>query len=199
MSFNITKGSDLLTRKQYENLDPKELKDYNNSAAKFAVDFNTAFPEGKVVKVKIEQVRCTDNGIVIAVAAHPDLSTRSIRLPYEIGDILGENCGVKSAEGLASLVLSSLTPIFLTQTVKAVTTADTYVKGGTPTNYTAPTMTKVEGTYEAVELSNDAKALVAELHLDGLRSIISGGTNRRPNVQAAVVRRATAEVEDAEV
>ena len=198
MNLEVSKASDLLPKTQYEALTPTEMKAYNASATKFINEFNKQYPDGKHVKVAIKQIRTSDRGLAIIVAPHNDLSTTTINLPWSIGDILADNAGVNKAEALPLLVRSSLTPIFLTQTVRAVNVSDTYNKNGVEVNFASPTMTKVTGTYEGLELSNDAAAIVSEFSREGLKNIIMGTDNKRPGVATAAVRPAVVE-EDATV
>jgi hypothetical protein len=199
MNLTVNKGSDLLTKKAYGELSPAEAKTYSKSATEFVKTFNTSNPDGKEVKVRIKQIRFTDNGIAIALHPHNDLSTTTVNLPEEIGNIIAENCGVNNVDGLALLVRSSLSPIFLVQTVKAVDVTDTYMSQGIEKSYACPTMTKVTGTYESVELSKDAQDLVAEMAQDALRAIIMGSGRKKPSVANAVVRRSAEVEEDATV
>lgn len=186
MSIVVNKGSDLLPLAQVQALAPKDLKAFNESAAKFAAEFNAAYPEGKAVAVNIKRIVITDR-VNFIVDKHPDLSSQSFSFPFSIADILAANVGCKTAEGLELLTRTSLQPLKLSMTVKAVTEGETYETATGSKTYKTAAMVKVDKTREEVVLSTDASQVIGEISREALKEIIMGGASGRKSIATAVV------------
>lgn len=185
---NITKGSDLLTLKQVEALEPKALAQYNEDAAKFVADFNAAYPDGKAVSYPINQIVVGDNGrINFVVGKTNDLSTQSIGLPFAVVDRIAENQGCGTTEGLLAVQHSTIEPLLLKMTVKAVKAGDTYTTGnGETRTYKVAAIVKVEGSREEIILSQDALDIVAGIQQIVLKeAILNSSRNRRKTTKTA--------------
>lgn len=185
--FKVEKGSQLLpinARKGFqsvEDLTAAELVEYNQVAATFAADFNTRYPHGKEVTVNIERIDLGDKAIII-LAKHPDLSTQAIAWPYSVADLVAGRLGVGNADGLASLVLTTIEPLTMSMTVRAVTPGENYAEGK---SYKGYQMTTVAGTREEIHLSDDAMAIVAEQHREIVKDSIRAATSNRRGASAA--------------
>ena len=195
----IAKGSDLLTLKQVSALEPKALKVYNENAAKFVAEFNDAYPDGKTVKTPINTISIGNDGrINFVVGKVHDLSTESIGLPFVVVDRIAENLGCGSAEGLMAVAHSTIEPLMLQMTVKAVNAGDEYrTSDGTVRTYKVPAIVKIEGSLEEITLSDDAQEIVAEMQKIVLKeAILNSGRNRRKPVKGAKASTTTGNTED---
>lgn len=196
--LEITKGSDLLSKKQIEALDAKALAAYEKSASAFADSFNQAHPTGKKVVATIKQIKTQESRVLFVLAQNNDLSTTVISLPYVVTDAMSESIGVGTTEGLVSLQQVSLQPLKFEMHIKAVKPGDTYMTNeNEEREYTIFNMARVPNTREELVVSQDAKTVIAEAHRENLKSVIASATKKTSRKTAAVV---TAEpIEEAEV
>lgn len=180
--FNIVKGCDLLPKKAVEDLTPQDLQKYNEAAAKFVADFNAAYPDGKTVKVAINSIVVGDNERVnFVVGKTNDLSTQSIGLPFVVVDRIAENLGCGNTEGLLAIQHSTVEPLTICMTVKAVKAGDEYkTNDGTVRTYKVPAIVKIDGSREELQLSDDAADIIADMQREVLKqSILDASRSRR--------------------
>lgn len=182
--FIINQPSDLLNGKALAALSPAAKVAYNEAAAAFVRAWNDANPNGVAVKASITKVKLTDEGAIVVIAPHVNLSNQSFSFPYVVMDAIAADLGVATADGLAALTLSTLEPNFLTSTVKAVAAGDTFIdKDKVKHVYKQAQMVKVDGTREEIVLSADSKALVAEQQQELLKDEIRKQSANRRNAR----------------
>jgi len=190
MTFEVTKGADLLSKSAFEALAPKDQKAYTEAAAKFVESFNTQFPDGKVVVAKIKNIVLGDR-VNIVINKHQDLSTESLGFPYQVVDRIALNLLGGDTTALYSLSMMTAEPLKLTMTVKAVNAGDTYLtKDKEVRTYQVPAIVKLPETREELVLSDDAKAIVAEMQGIVLKESIMNTAARMRNNASVPARKA---------
>ncbi len=197
----ITKGSQLLTKKEVEALEPKDRLAYDKLANAFIAEFNTLYPDGKVVKVPIQSIVVgNDDRVNFVVGAVDNLSTQSIGLPFVVVDRIAENLGCGNAEGLMAVAHSTLEPLMVQMTVRGVVAGDIFETKDGQKKYQIPAIVKLPETREEIVLSDDAADIIAEMQKIVLKEAIMSSSRRsRKPVKGAKAPTVPAAEEDAEV
>lgn len=199
-NFKVEKASDLLSLQQFNDLSPKEQAAYLKVAKDFVDAFNEANPAGKAVTASIIRINLGER-VNVVLKKHADLSTEVISFPYNVGDAMAANLGAGSSESLVSLVNTTVEPLTVKMTVKAVNAGDTYETGaGESRTYKVPAMVKVDGTREEIVLSDDAHDILATVHQELLREGIRASMASRRKARtggAATVAPKVAQPEEA--
>lgn len=173
MKYEILSPSDLLPYAattarphSYDSLTPAEKKEYDKAAAEFAAKFNADHPEGLQVRLRIQRMNFVPNKagrVAIVVEANANYNATSLTYSPEVANLFARNFGLPTFASLASIITASGSDAsFITFTVKAVTTADTYTRGdGKSAAYKCPTMAIIGR--EEIELSKSALAQISAL------------------------------------
>lgn len=196
MEFEIVSAQDLLPLNTSRNkpiaissLTNAELKKYEAAAEKFVKDFQSAYPEGKTVKLIIESINMMpneDGRVIVVLAPNPDFNSRTKSFPVVVLNGIARSAGLPDYVTLASVIATTKQqPSYFETTVKAVSKGDEYTRAdGTVSKFKQHTM--FEQGQETLVLSAAAQHYVASLNhqadlesvMAARRAAIAGFTNK---------------------
>lgn len=171
--MEVLSAQDLLPLKTSRNkpaissLTNAELKVYEAAAEKFVKEFQTAYPEGKTIKLVIEGINMMpneDGRVVVILAANPDFNSRTKSFPVVVLNGIARSVGLPDYVTLASvLATTKQQPSYFETTVKAVSKGDEYTRAdGGKAKFKQHTM--FEQGQETLVLSAAAQQYVANLN-----------------------------------